>query len=413
MGGNMNKTISLKSKYRGLALPLVMCVVLILSILGVGLLALGYQTRLQAIKNASTIAARFAADAGLTKAMYDMNTKLQTTPWDDSTLPSASNITLPGSSLTYSYTVAKNGSSYVVTATGSSGTAQKQVSCTLVGQGGPFQFALFGNENVSLTNSSTVDQYNTTAGTPPLQVGTNSTTAAAVSLTNSCTVNGNAIVGVGGNPATVIKAINSSKVTGSQSAATAPNTLTSVAVPASIASLPSQGALSLSNSASQTLNSSARYSSITISNSSTLKIDGAVSLYVTGNINISNTSQITVVKTNPNASLTIYIGGNLSIINSSNINNQTKDARKAQVLALDTSTSIGLGNSSDFYGCVYAPKAQVTLGNSCGTYGSAVANKVVGTNSCSMHYDASLANLSISTAGSAATGFTVKNWSDL
>jgi len=409
----MNKLMQLKKP--GSAIVLVMFAIVILFVIGGGLLSLGLQGRILAAKESSEIAARTAADAGLEKAVFEMNEKLKVKPWSDSVLPSATYEAIPNCNATFSYTVTVDTgggytiSNYLVTATGNYGTVQKQVSCTLTGQWKPFSFALFGDQNISLSNSSTVDQYNTTGGTPELQVGTNSVASGAISLSNSSIINGAAVVGVNGNPATVVSLVNSSKVTGNKSAQTASNTLASVTVPSSLTSLPSSGALSLINSATKTLNSSAQYSSINISNSSILTINGPVSLYVTGNISISNSSQITVVKTNPNASLTIYIGGNLSAGNSSNINNQTQDASKAQILGLDTCTSIGLGNSSNFYGCVYTPKAQVTLGNSCGTYGSVIAKNVKGVNSSQMHYDASLKDLSIA---SAPTAFIVKNWSD-
>lgn len=116
--------MNLNTKKYGMALPLVMCTIVILLILGVGLLSLGFQARLQAIRTTCEIAARCAADAGLTKALYEMNKKLETKPWNESSLPVSALISLPYSDTSYTYTVNKSGGDYSVTATGFYGRAK-------------------------------------------------------------------------------------------------------------------------------------------------------------------------------------------------------------------------------------------------------------------------------------------------
>ncbi len=81
----------LQSKKRGSAIPLAVVAVVILLAMGMGLLRLGLNSRIFSIRTTSDIAARSAADAGLTKALFEMNEKLQVKPWDDSTLPQAIN----------------------------------------------------------------------------------------------------------------------------------------------------------------------------------------------------------------------------------------------------------------------------------------------------------------------------------
>jgi hypothetical protein len=374
--------------------------------LGIGLLTLGYQARLQSIKNASGIAARCAADAGLTKAIDDMNQKLKISPWDDSTLPVASNASLPGSNSSYSFTIVKSGSDYIITAVGNSGQVQKQVSCKLVGQQSLFNCALFGDESIILYNSSTIDQYNAAAGALPLAVGTNSTANGAVTLKNSARIDGNVIVGPGGNPNSVISMGNSSVITGTKTAASAKTQLSSVSVPSAISSLPSSGTLSLGNSGATTVSTPKKYTSISLGNSSTVTINGNVTLYVTGNVTLGNSSQI---KVTPGSSLTIYLGGKLSSNNSSNINNETQNPHKAIILGLDTCTTMAFKNSSAFYGVVYAPKAAITYHNSAAIYGALVSKKFETKNSAAIHYDASLKTFSLSAN---PTAFTVKNWSE-
>ncbi len=69
----MNKLLQLKK--RGSALVTVMCVVVILLAMGMGLLRLGLNSRIYSIRTSSDIAARSAADTGMTKALYEMNKK--------------------------------------------------------------------------------------------------------------------------------------------------------------------------------------------------------------------------------------------------------------------------------------------------------------------------------------------------
>jgi len=397
----MHRTIPLKSEHRGFALPLVMYVVLILSILGVGQLTLGWQTRLQAIKTACEIAARCAADAGLTKALYDMNQKLDTTPWDDSALPSASDVSLPDCSATYSYTVTKSGGNYAVTATGNYGRIQKRVSCTLAVDS-PFDFAAFGNSYLWFANGCTIDQYNTSPSTPTLKVGTNTTEKAWVTISNNGQINGDVVVGFGADPDYVIT--NHGTITGNQYATPLTNALDSVTAPSSLTSIGSLGKLSGGD-----VTTSGKYDKIDLGNKKTITIKGPVTLYVTGDVSLGNGAQIIVDNTTPNSSLTLYLGGNLSSNNDSNINNLTQNPHNMKIFALDSCTKMTLKNSSAFYGAIYAPKADVLSYNSGAMYGSVMANSFGLYNTCAFHYDASLGNASVSDP---LVKFKVTKWSE-
>ena len=392
---------SLPGARRGSVLPLALIVIVLLLVMGLGMLRLGLQARVYAARTSDGIAARTGADAGLTKAIYDMNQKLKTPPWDDSTLPSASNVSLPGCSATYSYTVTKSGSNYAVTATGSCGQIQKQVSCTLV-VNNPFDFPVFGNSYLWFANGCTVDQYNTTPGTPPLQIGTNNTERGWVFISNDCVINGDVVVGPGGDPANVIT--NHGTITGNQYAMPTPNTLESVTVPSSLASMGSLGKLT-----GGSVTASGKYSKIDLGNKKILTIEGPVTLYVTGDVSLGNGAQIIVDNTTPNSSLTLYLGGNLSSDKDSNINNLTQNPRNMEIFALDSCTKIILKNSSAFYGAIYAPKAQVLSYNSGATYGSVIADAFGLYNTGAFHYDVSLRN---ATVNDPLVKFTVTQWSE-
>jgi len=396
----MKKTLQLKSA--GSTLAMVMFLVAFSTVLGVAVLAMGMQQRIFAVRTGEEIEARCAADAGLTKALYDINQKLKTKPWNDSTLPSATNAALPACDAVYSYTITKSGSDYVITSTGTCGQAQKQVTCTLVVDS-PFDFAIFGNGYLWLANGSTVDQYNTDPYTPTLKIGTNTTIKGWVQIAADSQINGDVVVGFGGDPADVIK--NQGTITGIQYAMSEPEILPSITVPASLDALPSSGTMKKNT----TLTKSAKYNKIDLGNNETLTIDGDVSLYVTDKITLGNQAEITIVGTNPEASLKLYLGGDLKCDNGSNINNQTKDPHKVLIYGLDTCTKISLMNSSAFYGAIYAPKAEVINDNFAATYGSVTADCFSLGNKAPFHYDASLRK---ATVNDEAVHFAVKRWSE-
>ncbi|KPJ65088.1 MAG: hypothetical protein AMJ43_11440 [Coxiella sp. DG_40] len=147
----MNRLLQ-STKKRGSAVPLAVVAVLILLAMGTGLLSLGLHSRINSIRTTSDIAARSAADAGLIKALFEMNEKLKVEPWNGSSLPQETNTSLPNCDAVFSYTVTGDlGSGYTVESTGISGQAQRTVSCTLQLRG-PFEAAIFTKNGMELKN---------------------------------------------------------------------------------------------------------------------------------------------------------------------------------------------------------------------------------------------------------------------
>jgi hypothetical protein len=388
----------LKSKRRGSAMPLAMVAVMILLAMGVGMLTLGMNGRLFSIRTAFDISARCAADAGMTLALYEMNEKLKVKPWNDGSLPETTNESLPYCNAVYSYTVTGNpGDGYTIESVGTSGNAEKKVICVLKPQG-PFEFAVFADEGAELKNSALVDWFNFGADDENLKVGTNSIDSGAIVLKNSATVNGDVVVGVGGDPATVIS--NSGTITGQTRALKEANVLTPITVPDWLDSLPSSGTIQNDT----TVSNSAKYSSIDLKNSKTLLIDGDVTIYVTGGIILGNSAQLQI---DNDASLILYLGGNFEGKNSSNVNNLTQDAHKLQVYCLDTCESMVFKNSADLYGAIYAPNADIIMDNSAKLYGAVVARSLDMRNSGVLNYDVSLRDAQVDDE---AVRFVITNW---
>ncbi|TSA55315.1 MAG: hypothetical protein D4R45_02595 [Planctomycetaceae bacterium] len=393
----MNKL--LKSKRNGSAIPLAVVAVMILLAMGVGMLTLGTSSRIYSTRSASDIAARCAVDSGLTMALFAMNEKLKVKPWNDSTLPEATNESLPNCDAVFSYTVTGNPSTgYTIESIGTSGHGERKVTCILKRQG-LFEFAVFGEEGVELKNSAIVDWYNYDTDSENLKIGTNSIASGALTFKNSAVVNGDVVVGMGGDPDIVIDDFGAN-ITGATYVMTKRYELPSITVPQWLESLPSSEPIT----DDLTVTNSAKYSGINLQNNKTLLIDGDVTLYVTGEIILGNSAEVQI---DNDASLILYLGGDYEGKNSSTINNLTQDTKKLQIYCLDSCENMQFKNSSDFYGVIYAPNADVIMKNSANLYGSVVAKNFEQKNSSTFNYDASLRDASVNDE---VVRFVVTNW---
>ncbi|NIO62360.1 MAG: hypothetical protein GTO35_07150, partial [Gammaproteobacteria bacterium] len=177
--------------------------------MGTGLLALGLNSRIFSIRTASAIKARTAADAGLTRALFNMNSKLKIKPWDDSILPHERGIDLPNCDAIFSYRVIPNisGSGYIIRSIGQSGKARKIVYAT-IGLQGPFDNAILTKQTLILKSDTIVDGYNSMDPFDDdidIDIGTQSTSNDSVVLNNGVVVKGDVFAGTGSDLDTVIK----------------------------------------------------------------------------------------------------------------------------------------------------------------------------------------------------------------
>lgn len=396
-----------QSRKSGSALILVLFAVVILSIMGLGLLTLAQTSRIFAIRIASDIKARCAADAGLTKAIFEMNKQLKVKPWSDDYLPEAvDEILLSNDNTTFTYTVTGNVSDgYVIESTGKSGHTEKTVRSVLQLQGA-FECPIFTEDSIDLKNGTIVDWFNFTEEDGNLKIGTNSTEEAAVDAKMGVTINSDVAVGFGGDPDVVISAGHAT-ITGDTYALTERQVLTPVTVPEWLESTLSGGTIENDT----TIAVSGKYDEIDLGNSETIIINGEVTLYIIGDITLGNSAELQVVDgtTNPNASLIIYIGGDFEGKNESSINNMTEDATKVKIYGLDSCESMLFRNSCDFYGAIYAPNADVIFYNSADAFGSVVAESFEQKNSATFTYDALLRNVSVNDE---AVRFVIKRWNE-
>jgi hypothetical protein len=380
--------------------------VILLTLTGMALLNLGLQTRISAIRTAKGIQARWSADAGLIKAVVEMNKKLSAKTWSDTSMPAVTNEVLFQSEQSFSYQVDKDGGgNYTVTSTGMAGPAIKRVYATMRLKG-LFDSAILVKDRISLMPNTLVAGYNSQDATDTdfdLKIGTTSTAADRIPIGPGTVVEADVFVGVGGDPKTVIGA--GGTITGQKYTLHEELDFPVITPP----SLPYIGTALSSTSATITLDptESGTYTGISLSQTGIVEIKGGdVVLYITGNINMGNGCEVIV---RPGSSLTLYVDGNISADNSVGFNNQAGNVRDFQLFA--TGTSVQLFNmkaKSSIFGTIYAPDVDITLYPSAEMRGAIVGKNVTFKSGSVFYYDEALRdNVSIDDVGAR---FIVKRW---
>lgn len=400
----------LQTKKRGSAIPLVMVIVIILLAMGTGLLSLGLNSRTFSTRTTSDIMARSAADTGLTLALYQMNEQLKVTPWSSASLPKADETNLLNCDSTYSYEVTGNlTNGFIMKAVGKADNAERTVYATL-GLKGLFEHAILTKGSLVLKSNTVIDGYNSA---DPLDtefkvnIGTQSTADSMVVLNSGVDVNGDVLVGLGGNPDTVIKDLGAT--TGNQLGGTENDPLPQITPPA----LPVTGIDISAKSSTVTITpaDSGQYGNITLASSKDagiLEVDGGdVVLYVTGNIDLGNSCEI-IVK--DGSSLTIYIDGDIVTGNGASIGteNPTKDAMTLQLYGTGTGgQNLDIKAKNEWTGVIYAPNAHVDLYANGDAYGAIVAESFEFKNGGNYYYDEALREVSIEDEG---VSFVIERW---
>jgi len=403
----MNKL--LQSKRRGSAIALVLLVIVILLATGVGLLSLGLHSRIFAIRNASDIVARCAVDAGLTKALFEMNEKLKVKPWDGSTLPQATDEMLPNCDAIYSYTITGDiGNGYIIESIGKSNQAERRVNSSLRLQG-PFECALFVQGTMILKAGTLVDGYNSLdPGDTDVEVriGTDSTLPNSIMLNFGVAVNGDVLVGVGGDVESVVQ--DQGATVDDKYAINVETVFPDITVPA----LPDKGTEISVHGTTLTMGpaDNGEYDGIELkraANPGVLEITGGdVVLHVTGDTSLGQDCEIIVRE---GASLTLYLDGDLVAGNQAGINNENSPVNFKLYGTGEGAQEFDLKAKGDFFGAVYAPNADIIInagGDICGSFiGSNFEIKSGG----NFKYDEALKNVSVDDE---AVRFVIQHWSE-
>jgi len=379
---------SLQSKKPGSAIALALLVVVILCVMGAGLLNLGLHGRMLATRTTSEISARCAADAGLEKALFEMNKKLLLKPWNPKNLPKSTGASLVHSDATFAFTITGS-PDYIfdVDVTGTAGRETRNISCTFV-LVGLFRNAIYAQNSLVLENAFLIDAYSSEQGPyggvnalQPTTVATGDPNAVAM---GNGVIYGEFLVDYG-------------------------RELPAIEVPTGSPFNNSSGPISIDGGADLVFgpDDSGKYDSIKILTGGKLIIDGEVELYITGELNITQSSILEIL---PDSSLTLYIDGDMNLRNSSLVNALIQDPKLCQVFGTGgVGQSFLFEQSAVFYGTIYAPDADITLNNSAELYGAIICDNSEIANSAELHFDATLLKASVSDVGAE---FIVQSWQE-
>jgi len=397
----------LHSKKTAFAIPLALLAVVILSVIGVGLLSLGMHGRLFSVRNTSEVAARCAADAALTKAVFEMNEKLKITPWDGSILPQSTDEILPNSDAIFSYTVTGdiiNG--FTVECTGQSGRVERKINANLKLQG-PFEPTILTRQTVILKAGTLVDGYNSLDPwdtNVQVLIGTNSILANSIILNAGVIVDGDIFIGIGGDIETAIKDLGAD-INGKYALSE------EIEFPDIIPPLlPDMGTGISIHGTTQTIGpaDNGQYEQIQVkraANPGIMQVDnGDVVLYVTGDIGLGQDCEIIIRE---GASLTLYLDGDLNAGNNAGINNESLPASLKLFGTATEEQQFTLKAKSESLGAVYAPNAVITLSADGDVRGAIVGKSFEMKSGGNFYYDEALRNVD---TDEDAVRFVVEQW---
>jgi len=366
----LKKRISKKFR-RGSILAFVLVIGLCLALLGVGMLQMGFGSRLNSHLSVNAITAREAADAGIAKALSEMNLN-----FDPSSPPPNLGIviteTLDNSNAVYNYRIDlhPNGVDYLITSTGFSNRGQRVVYAVtdlLNDQ----RYGIVVSETITLRQGTLIDGYDSIIGYDkdnPLfvRIGTNSITEDALELKNNVVITGDVLVGVGGDPDAVINMLGSPGPSmNARYAMREPyewvTKIPPVGLPPGVPiNFVEDPLFPQYPGGVATIKQSGVYDSIIIGQRQGLRIESdavpkqPIALLITGDLNLGQGAEL-LVEGSPGlpgtwTPTTIFLNGNLDGSNSNGINNATQKPINFYLYGTGTDQTWIIKNGTDFYG---------------------------------------------------------------
>ena len=402
-------------KNTGSVLVLVIFLVLISLIIGTGLLALGTQTRVQVIDKVRDMMARSTADAGMEYAIQEINNTVSDGSWSSSVLPTAVNAQLSGSESTYSVkTDYDSTSGYTIQSVGTNKNRTRSVTAILRLKG-LFDMAIQCREGVTLKAGTVIEAIDSSISLNPADtdekaiIGTNSIDSGSIILNNGVSVDGDVVVGVGGDVTDVIKDLGASTL--DRYSLTSEVEFPPVEPPALVGP-DTQITLKKEEKTIGTggdYPATGRFAGIKLGNSCILRVIDNCVLYITGDVDMGQSSEI-IVDTTKNASLVIYVDGSWISDNDSGVVNTTQSTSAFQLYATGGAGQIiDLKAKGDMYGSIYAPEATLTVFSGGDIYGAFVADSFELKNPARFYYDVALQDISVTDEGAR---YIVSRWNE-
>jgi len=423
----------------GSVMALALFVVVLLLLMGVAVLSVGQTCRTVSVRTAHEVVARTAADAGLTKALWRMNERLQAGTWDWNSVIWEFRKQLPGCEGSYSFIVKKpshfygdampsgdedlrallqsisgKANEYVIMSIGRCGRVRQVVYGTARLRG-PGDAGVLVLEKLELKADTLVDGRDSRDPTNPspdvlLEIGTLSTAERQVVLNNGVTVDGNVLVGVDGDVGTVI--VDHRARMGLAYPFPEEPSLPYVVPPA----LPDMRKRIFVKGQMLTIRpaESGMYRGIEMKRDkvpSILEISGGdVVLHITGDIDMGQGCEIRIDK---GSTLRLYVDGDIRAGNSDGFNNlgTPPDFKLwGHWRGRAVSQKWELKAKSEFFGQLYAPNADVIAKAQADLYGAFTARSFQMMNGGNLYYDGALRDVSL---GEDAVRFVLKRWHEM
>ncbi len=296
---------------------------------------------------------------------------------------------------------------------------------------GPFDFGIFGDEQVDIHDDVLVDSYDSSAGAyggdnvhAHANIGSNvdnhkkhdpnhgdytdGTHHGKIKIHDHSDVEGDAYSGYNSDPDKSIEVRDKSKLNGNKYALDSVIDYPSVTKPTG---LTYYGDFHADQHESITISESGQYHKFEISDKATVTITGDVTLYVTDEFKIRNESALVVV---PGATLTVIIDRKLTMEDHAVFDNQSHDPKNVLICGTENhKEDINWRSENDFYGVFYAPEARFKMERDGNVFGSVKARKVDIKKNASFHYDEALAGFNPAALnGGASPLLTVKSWQE-
>ena len=275
----------------------------------------------------------------------------------------------------------------------SAGYQQRQLEAYAQLTDSPFQNALFTDGDIEMNGNAKTDSYNaSTAPYDPAQpgskghVGTNSTGSGDVELKGNATVNGDAFVGVGGNPNQVIQLQGNSTISGSKVPLDTAVTLTPQTVPGGVQN---SGDLILSGNQQMVLPSGTYwFTKIEIKGNAQLTVQGTASIYVTGDVKLDGNVTLSAVS----------------------LANPLLQQPNQLTLAVVGNKDVKIEGNGRLFGKVNAPQSEIEVKGNGQLFGSAIAKEAELKGNAKIHFDESTAQ---TYSGGAPTKTWVASWREV
>jgi hypothetical protein len=359
---------------RGIVVIVSLGLVVLLSTLGSSLLTRSLNESRIGRRSLTLHRAFYMAEAGLDQALLNLRTPADAA--DDVT----SGALLTG---TYAVDAPVSLSSMVwqVTSHGYSDGEHRRVQATVqLTPQSVFQFALFGDQIVSVSGSAITDSYDSRDGAYDEDdaghngdIGTNSTGAGGIAVGGSIFVDGQVAVGAGAaDPETVVTGYDPAFITGGTSppSDTQDVVAQSQTFPMPAVTLP--GGLTCTdatiggNSTVTLASGTYCYNNLTIQGGGTLTTDGEVTIYLIGSFNAQGNSSYGVPSDPSRMIMLVTPSGDATIEQGS------------------------ITGSTEFYGAIYAPESTINITGNANVFGSIIAERINMTGSAAIHYDEAL-----------------------